>query len=680
MLVDITPPSLHVVLVKRASSSAARVYVFVPPGLHHRTSSRRITLLAPPCPRRGVLRRRRPPPSRRVPPMRPNRPSPRCYTHTRRRTTPQIQPLARLAGAAHFVRQLVFARLVVVRRTCQLLFACVVRLASEHLILRELRTSGDDDEAVGDRPVPLLLSIRPGLDDVNLVYYETMKMLYTFPQSVGIAGWRPSSSYHFVGVQGDGLFYLDPHHSRPAVPPRPRPTPSAQLGLSTSEPPASRAGLQEPRVGSLEQRAASPPIAEGELVLNAQRAEEDASGMARAEAAFYQCAHAPVVLRTFHCEMVRKMPLSGLDPYMLLGFVCRDEGEWVDLRRRTAAADLCDPGRAADVDDDDDMDLESVSDPEEEEAMDADDGEGSMRFFDEGPSSASHGVSSSASHTHASTHYHSNSNSTTSSARTRSEEADTEEDPVAPITPLPTTTRFDLSGGPKERDGAEEKDKAGSPFPVEDMDAGRENDNGDDPVPSPPMPAPAAVKKSKRGGGKSKEGKKKEEKKSKTNKAAAVPVPGVHYPFPVSAQGGASGGGQQQQERADERERERLLNVTVSPPPPAQGRSEGRRMHTAHARDGGRTQSGGVRGFSLPSPDFEWWKCVLLLGKSFNGAENADTLLISYRRTNSVWLKRTPRGAVVLLYPCFSSLWFPGRWSPLDVPTRSQPLVLVTNL
>jgi cysteine protease ATG4 len=165
-------------------------------------------------------------------------------------------------------------------------------------------------------------------------------MLYTFPQSVGIAGGRPSSSYYFVGVRGDGLFYLDPHHSRPAIPPRPRPTPSAQFGSSTSEPPASRAGSQEPRVGSLEARAASPPIAEGELVLNAQRAEdaaeEDASGMARAEAAFYQRAHAPVVLRTFHCEKVRKMPLSGLDPCMLLGFVCRDEGEWVDLRRRSA--------------------------------------------------------------------------------------------------------------------------------------------------------------------------------------------------------------------------------------------------------------------------------------------------------------------------------------------------------
>jgi cysteine protease ATG4 len=39
-------------------------------------------------------------------------------------------------------------------------------------------------------------------------------------------------------------------------------------------------------------------------------------------------------LKTFHCERVRKMPLSGLDPSMLIGFLCKDENDWKDLRRR----------------------------------------------------------------------------------------------------------------------------------------------------------------------------------------------------------------------------------------------------------------------------------------------------------------------------------------------------------
>ncbi|KAJ7312233.1 hypothetical protein DFH08DRAFT_897158 [Mycena albidolilacea] len=32
---------------------------------------------------------------------------------------------------------------------------------------------------------------------------------------------RLSSSYYIVGLQGDGLLSLDPHHSRPAAPLRP---------------------------------------------------------------------------------------------------------------------------------------------------------------------------------------------------------------------------------------------------------------------------------------------------------------------------------------------------------------------------------------------------------------------------------------------------------------------------
>jgi hypothetical protein len=30
------------------------------------------------------------------------------------------------------------------------------------------------------------------------------------------------------------------------------------------------------------------------------------------------------------------MPLSGLDPSMLLGFLCKDESDWKDFRRRVA--------------------------------------------------------------------------------------------------------------------------------------------------------------------------------------------------------------------------------------------------------------------------------------------------------------------------------------------------------
>ncbi|KAJ6542257.1 hypothetical protein B0H10DRAFT_2448185 [Mycena sp. CBHHK59/15] len=545
----------------------------------------------------------------------------------------------------------------------------------------------------GDRPVLLLLGIRLGLDGVNPVYYETIKvrlvflvlvvaslvlpasrftlshsfvplpfarlrrlpcflihvsplppvlylrirvtddhpqLLYTFPQSVGIAGGRPSSSYYFVGVQGDGLFYLDPHHSRPAVPMRPAPSDTFAAGSFAAGSPApspmsSRAGSMSPEFMHVNMHAnararsmspdANAPMTEDELTLNTSTGlDSNTGGMGRSEEAHYARAYTTAELRTFHCERVRKMPLSGLDPSMLIGFVCRDEAEWVDLRRRVAELPRTifsiqdePPTWPGADDDDDEMGLESISDPEDHDAendVEAD-GEGADRFFDDGDvSSASHAVSSvshghsnsthsTSAHSHAPsspTHYHSNSNSTTSSSRshTRSEDVDTEEDPVGPITPLPGA-RFDLSGGPPPAHG-----KAAPPFADADadvdadaegfVDAERDleiEDDWVDPVaPSPPPPVKKSSSGSKKGKGKA---------KAKGSKKAAVPVPSVHYPFPVSVEDSP-----QQERQQGERER----NVTVSTRTATAGGAgaQGQRMHTARARDGGRTQSGGVRG------------------------------------------------------------------------------------
>jgi hypothetical protein len=49
---------------------------------------------------------------------------------------------------------------------------------------------------------------------------------------------------------------------------------------------------------------------------------------------YYASAYSPAELQTFHCEKVRKMHLSGLDPSMLVGFLCRDAEEWRDFRKR----------------------------------------------------------------------------------------------------------------------------------------------------------------------------------------------------------------------------------------------------------------------------------------------------------------------------------------------------------
>ncbi|KZL75501.1 cysteine protease ATG4 (peptidase family C54) [Colletotrichum tofieldiae] len=67
-------------------------------------------------------------------------------------------------------------------------------------------------------PTLILVGTRLGIDKITPVYWEALIAALQMPQSVGIAGGRPSSSHYFIGAQGSYLFYLDPHHTRPALP------------------------------------------------------------------------------------------------------------------------------------------------------------------------------------------------------------------------------------------------------------------------------------------------------------------------------------------------------------------------------------------------------------------------------------------------------------------------------
>ena len=222
------------------------------------------------------------------------------------------------------------------------------------------------------------------------------QLLYTFPQSVGIAGGRPSSSYYFVGSQADNLFYLDPHNTRPAIPLRPVPSPgqreltpesdidsfnyrhtrspnhqraptspsSVRTGSSTFSyhAPVSPSPLQQqistsstdsslsksPSSFQGRWRSASASQAGSPMVSSSDIDHRELNGISFGSGRdsgldpvqeHYCSAYSAADLRTFHCERVRKMPLSGLDPSMLIGFLCRDEAEWWDFKKR--AAEVC---------------------------------------------------------------------------------------------------------------------------------------------------------------------------------------------------------------------------------------------------------------------------------------------------------------------------------------------------
>ncbi|EER37743.1 cysteine protease atg4 [Histoplasma capsulatum H143] len=131
-------------------------------------------------------------------------------------------------------------------------------------------------------PTLILLGIRLGIDRVTPVYWEALKAVLKYPQSVGIAGGRPSSSHYFIGAQGSHFFYLDPHHTRPAL---------------------------------VYHDAGDRPYTTEEL-------------------------------NTYHTRRLRRLHIKDMDPSMLIGFLIRDEDDWNSWKRSVHNRAMIGTGKA----------------------------------------------------------------------------------------------------------------------------------------------------------------------------------------------------------------------------------------------------------------------------------------------------------------------------------------------
>ncbi|KAG5290454.1 cysteine protease [Histoplasma capsulatum G186AR] len=131
-------------------------------------------------------------------------------------------------------------------------------------------------------PTLILLGIRLGIDRVTPVYWEALKAVLKYPQSVGIAGGRPSSSHYFIGAQGSHFFYLDPHHTRPAL---------------------------------VYRDAGDRPYTTEEL-------------------------------NTYHTRRLRRLHIKDMDPSMLIGFLIRDEDDWNSWKRSVHNGAMIGTGKA----------------------------------------------------------------------------------------------------------------------------------------------------------------------------------------------------------------------------------------------------------------------------------------------------------------------------------------------
>lgn len=147
------------------------------------------------------------------------------------------------------------------------------------------------------------------------------------------------------------MFYLDPHHTRPAVPLQPlRETAKPESDRNEPPPPSSSSNHRQRQSGSTTIDA--PTLSAGSSTRqvvdplttprkSGTRSKADTSNSTLSSEStldpvshYYATAYSPTDLGTFHCDRVRKMPVSSLDPSMLLAFLCRDEADWKDLRSR----------------------------------------------------------------------------------------------------------------------------------------------------------------------------------------------------------------------------------------------------------------------------------------------------------------------------------------------------------
>jgi len=88
------------------------------------------------------------------------------------------------------------------------------------LILSEVREAclvKTGDKELTWRPLLLFISLRLGLQEINPVYYTSLKACFSLPQSLGVIGGRPNHALYMLGCVDEEVLYLDPHLTQPAV-------------------------------------------------------------------------------------------------------------------------------------------------------------------------------------------------------------------------------------------------------------------------------------------------------------------------------------------------------------------------------------------------------------------------------------------------------------------------------
>ncbi|KAH8727247.1 putative cysteine protease ATG4 [Phaeosphaeriaceae sp. PMI808] len=162
-----------------------------------------------------------------------------------------------------------------------------------------------EDENGQWQPTLILVGTRLGIDKITPVYWEALKASLQIPQSMGIAGGRPSASHYFVGVQGNNFYYLDPHSTRPLLPYRAPVPPQSE---TATEPALAPTNLSASTTSS----TTIVPTADSLSTISDPN----------------QSVYSPTDLATCHTRRIRRLQIREMDPSMLLAFLVTSETDY----------------------------------------------------------------------------------------------------------------------------------------------------------------------------------------------------------------------------------------------------------------------------------------------------------------------------------------------------------------
>lgn len=77
--------------------------------------------------------------------------------------------------------------------------------------------SENNEVLLNPRSVLILIPLRLGLNELDVVYEEYLKEALRLPQTVGIIGGSPRHAVYIIGFQDNSFINLDPHLIQNAV-------------------------------------------------------------------------------------------------------------------------------------------------------------------------------------------------------------------------------------------------------------------------------------------------------------------------------------------------------------------------------------------------------------------------------------------------------------------------------